>query len=140
MLAHPITLLAAVGLLLPVSCTTAKMAPAERTDHLTILGLIDGSEKFTFTSDAVKWRHLHWSTPSSMEFDGQSWTRLGETPDGWSRFAGHDLAKASIVRHYGRDVIALEPTGDGFVLYMDDSPNAASYYSATIVIPRKKEE
>jgi hypothetical protein len=123
-----------------MSCTTVKKAPVDRIDHLTISGLIDGSEKFTFTPDAVQWRHLHWSTPSSMKFDGKSWTRLGETPDGWSRFTGHDLAKATIVRRHGRDVIALESTSDGFILYMDDSPNGASYYSATIAIPRRTEE
>lgn len=137
---HTISVLAALALLLPVSCTTVKQAPAERIDHLTISGLIDGSEKFTFTAAAVKWRHLHWSTPSSMEFDGRSWTRLGKTPEGWKRFAAHDLAKATIVRRHGRDVIALEPTSDGFVLYFDDSPNGASYYSATIAIPRRAKE
>ncbi|MFO1441075.1 MAG: hypothetical protein U1F81_22340 [Verrucomicrobiaceae bacterium] len=140
MSSKPIAILAVLALLLPVSCTSVGKAPAERIDHLTISGLIDGSEKFTFTPDAVKWRHLHWSTPSSMEFDGQSWTRLGKTPEAWRRFGSHDLTRASIIRRHGRDVIALEPSSDGFILYIDDSPNGAGYYSATIAIPRRTEE
>lgn len=137
---QPISILASLALLLPISCTTTGKAPVDRIDHLTISGLIDGSEKFTFTHDGVKWRHLHWSPPSSMEFDGKSWTRLGETPEGWRRFASHDLVRATIVRRHGRDVIALEPTSEGFILYMDDSPNGADHYSATIAIPRRTEE
>jgi hypothetical protein len=139
MSAQPISLFA-LALLLPVSCTSVRETSAERIDHLTISGLIDGSEKFIFTRGAVEWRHLHWSTPSSMEFDGQSWTQLGKTPEAWRRFASHDLTRAAIVRRHGRDVIALEPSSDGFILYIDDSPNGAGSYSATIAIPCRIEE
>ena len=42
------------------------------------------------------------------------------------------------VRHQGRDVIALDPTADGFDLYLSDTPGGADDYTATIAIPWQK--
>ena len=117
------------------SCTTAPKAPVDPYEYLTISGEIDGSDKFTFTKDGVKWAHLHWSEPANMKFQGKHWSNLHKTPAKWTEFANLDLPHSTIVRRRGRDVIALEQTCCGFVLYLDDSPNGAGDYSVTIAIP-----
>ena len=119
------------------SCTTAPKPAVDPHEYLTISGVIDGSDKFTFTKERVKWTHLHWSEPVSMKFHGKRWLDLDKTPAQWNEFANLDLSHATIVRRKGRDVVALEPNCCGFVLYLDDSPNGAGYYSVTIAIPRQ---
>ncbi len=117
------------------SCASAPKPPVDPYDYLTLSGDIDGSDKFIFTPDRVEWVHLHWSAPVNMKFQGKTWTDLNKTPDKWNAFANLDLKHATIVRRKGRDVIALEATSAGFVLYLDDSPNGAASYSVTIAIP-----
>lgn len=125
-------------MLLSASCsTTPKPPPA--CEHLTITGLIDGSEKFTFTPAGVKWTHLHWSEPDDMTFHGRPWYNVRKTPAQWTRYATLDLPRATIIKRKGRDLVALEPTPDGFILYFDDAPNGAANYSVTIAIPQKVE-
>lgn len=104
--------------------------------YLTLSGDIDGSEKFTFTPNQVQWAHLHWSEPSHLIFAGKPWTHPRQTPPQWSQYASLDLAHARIIQRKGRDLVALETTADGFILYFDDSPNGAAPYSVTIAIPR----
>lgn len=127
----------ALALLFSTSCCTTPKPPAP-CEYLTISGLIDGSEKFIFSPAGVKWTHLHWSEPDDMTFKGKPWNNPRKTPAQWAEFASLDLAHATIVKRKGRDLVALEPTPDGFILYFDDAPNGASTYSVTIAIPRKK--
>ncbi|MBN8422401.1 MAG: hypothetical protein J0L73_26035 [Verrucomicrobia bacterium] len=120
------------------SCTTPR-PPAAAHESLTISGLIDGSEKFIFSPAGVQWAHLHWSEPDDMTFQGSHWYNPCKTPVQWARYAALDLPRARIIKRQGRDLVALEPTADGFILYFDDSPNGAGAYSVTIAIPRKAE-
>ncbi|MFC5454046.1 hypothetical protein [Prosthecobacter fluviatilis] len=131
----PLTALAFI--LLSSCCTTPKPPPA--CEHLTITGLIDGSERFTFTPAGVKWTHLHWSEPDDLTFDGIPWYNPRKSPALWSKYATLDLPHARITQRQGRDLVALEPTADGFILYFDDSPNDAAAYSVTLAIPKKVE-
>jgi len=119
------------------SCTSAPKPPVDPYEYLTISGTIDGSDKFTFTKEGVKWAHLHWSEPDDMTFKGKPWNNPRKTPAQWAEFAHLDLPHARIVKRKGRDVVTLEPTASGFVLYLVDSPNGAGNYSVTIAIPRK---
>lgn len=131
---------AASALLLLVllsSCCSAPQPPVDPYEYLTISGEIDGSEKFTFTQDGVKWVHLHWSEPDDLTFKGKPWTNPRKTPAQWAEFASLDLPHATIVKRQGRDVVALEPTTRGFILYLADSPNGAGHYSVTIAIPKQ---
>jgi hypothetical protein len=74
-----------------------------------------------------------------VTFDGEAWTDLNQTPAGWSELSRQlNLAHARIVSRSGRDVIALEPTAEGFDLYLNDTPNGAADYSVTIAIPRRE--
>ncbi len=118
------------------SCTTAAKPKVDPYAYLTISGTIDGSDKFTFTQDGVKWTHLHWSEPDDMTFQGTPWNNPRKTPAKWADFAHLDLPHARIVRRQGRDVVALEPSTSGFTLYLADSPNGAGNYSVTIAIPK----
>jgi hypothetical protein len=106
---------------------------------LHISALADGSEKIVFTTEGVHDEHLHWSPMSNVVFDGKPWTDLDQTPVSWLGSSDRlDLSKARIVKRAGRDVIALEPTAEGFDLYLVDSPNGASCYEVTISIPYRK--
>ena len=105
---------------------------------LRITANVDGSGRIIFTSDSVHYEHKHWSPPTDVTFDGESWSELDRTPSGWSDFSkGLDLSRARIVQRNGRDVIALEQTAGGFDLYLCDSPNGSADYEVTIAIPRR---
>lgn len=122
------------------SCCSTPKPPVDPNEYLTITGQIDGSEKFIFTPEQVKWVHLHWSEPDDMTFKGKPWTNPRKTPAQWAQFASLDLPHATIVKRQGRDLVALEPTSNGFILYLVDSPNGAGHYSATIAIPRQSKK
>ena len=63
---------------------------------------------------------------------------LYEAPSGWSELAPTlDLLKAAITVRNGRDVIALEPTAEGFDLYFADTQMGSARYSVTVSIPKK---
>ncbi len=127
----------ALFFLVILSCCSTPKTPLDPNEYLTISGTIDGSEKFTFTQDGVKWVHLHWSEPDDLTFKGKPWNNPRKTPAQWAEFASLDLPHATIVKRQGRDVVALEPTTRGFILYLADSPNGAGHYSVTIAIPKQ---
>ena len=104
---------------------------------LRITATIDGSGRFQFTRDSLKFEHKHWSRPTHVSIDGEPWKDLNATPGPWRDVADRvDLTKAWIVKREGRDTIALESTPDGFDLHVADSPNGAAEYSIVIAIPR----
>lgn len=104
---------------------------------LRISATIDGSGRFTFTRDSLKFEHKHWTGPTNVSIDGEPWKDLNATPGPWKDIADRvDLTRAWIVRRDGRDTIALESTPNGFDLYVADSPNGAAEYSIIIAIPR----
>ncbi|HSH93524.1 MAG TPA: hypothetical protein VK968_05220 [Roseimicrobium sp.] len=107
---------------------------------LKITGVIDGSDRFVFTQEGVYWNHLHWSAPTQMTFAGEAWPNLTRSPQAWSQFSDLDLSNARIVKRTGRDVIALEPTTNGFALYFSDSLNGADDYTVEIAIPQGKKK
>jgi hypothetical protein len=131
-----ILLLISMGALF-AGCATTRQAPQDTYTYLSLSGDIDGSEKVTFTDDGVQWKHLHWSPPADVKFQGVPWNYLKKSPPKWDEFADYDLSRASIVKRSGRDVIALERLANGFALYLVDSPNGSAPYSVTIAIPRK---
>ena len=105
---------------------------------LTITADVDGSGRIIFTRENVHYAHNFWGPPKDVTLNGVLWNDLTNTPAGWSAFSdGLDLKRAHILHREGRDVIALEPTGEGFDLYLCDSPNGDAEYSVTIAIPKK---
>lgn len=106
--------------------------------ELTFTAIIDGSERIIFTRDNVWNEHGHFSPPKEVFINGQPWKDLSQAPDGWAEFAAHlDLSKATILTRNGRDIIALEPTVEGFDLYIADTQMGSARYSVTISVPRK---
>lgn len=108
------------------------------TVELTLSGTIDGSDRFIFTRDNVVNEHGRWAPPKDLLFNGAPWPDLTQPPDGWLEFAAPlDLTRAAITTRQSRDIIALEPTADGFDLYFADTQMGAGHYSVTIAILRK---
>ena len=104
---------------------------------LRISATIDGSGRFKFTRESLKFEHKHWSRPTRVSIDGEPWKNINVTPGPWKDIADRvDLTKAWIVKRDGRDTIALEATPNGFDLYVSDSPNGAAEYTIVIAIPR----
>ena len=106
---------------------------------LRITAYVDGSGRFIFTNQKVRYEHRNWEPPADVSFGGESWSNLSATPAVWRIIGGQlNLREAKIVSRKGRDIIALEHTAEGFDLYLCDSPNGGGDYEVTIAIPRMK--
>lgn len=97
---------------------------------------VDGSGRIIFEPGRVRYEHRNWSRPTEVTFEGESWSNLNRNPSSWRDLGKRlDLTRAWIADRHGRDVIALERTGEGFDLYLCDSPNGSAYYDVTIAVP-----
>lgn len=106
---------------------------------IRLTATVDGSGKFVFTPESIRYEHQYWSRPTAVMLDGVSWPNLNSSPSGWALTAlTLDLMKARIVSKKGRDTIAIEPTPQGFNLRLVDSPNGKAPYEVTIAIPRRR--
>jgi len=116
---------------------TSADAPRSAVE-VTISATIDGSERFIFTRDSAWDDHGRWQPPKDVMFNETPWVDLSQAPPGWAEMApALDLRKAVITVRNGRDIIALEPTAEGFDLYFADTHMGSAKYSVTISIPRK---
>jgi hypothetical protein len=107
--------------------------------HITVTAMVDGSGRFIFSPDTVKYEHKYWGEPANVHLADQPWKDISTPPPAWRDGKVElDLTKAWIVERKGRDVIALEPTLDGFFLYLCDTPAGSAEYSVTIAIPIRK--
>lgn len=134
--------LPSAGLTAPETLILAEV-PDDATEAqpklIKITATVDGSGRIVFTRQGVCYQHKTWGRPTNVTFGGEPWTNLSSTPPAWSEAAAHlDLSKAWIVKRKGRDTIALEPTPDGFDLYLCDAPNGSSAYEVTLAIPRRR--
>jgi hypothetical protein len=124
----------------PSAFITTQPGDAANT-HIKLLHLtanVDGSGRFIFTGRNVRYEHKQWSPPANVAIDDRLWNDLSKPFPGWKKLSkGLNLSRAWIVERHGRDVIALEPTPNGFDLYLDDSPNGSADYEVTIAIPTK---
>jgi|GEM_PF-1549519 len=103
---------------------------------ITLTAVVDGSGVFHFSDDELKYQHKHWAKPANVQFNGQPWQDLSNSPEAWKTHRGKlDLTNAWVVRRQGRDTIAFEKTKGGFSVFMNDSPNGGDNYSITIAIP-----
>ena len=113
-------------------------APAKGTSEIKLSAVVDGSDRFVFAGESAWNEHLQWQPPRNVLLNDAPWTDLTIAPTGWPERAREiDLTKATIVDRKGRDVITLEPTADGFVVYFSDTPMGSANYEVTITVPRK---
>jgi len=120
-------------------CDMSMLPPEPNEKLLKLTATVDGSGRIIFNGDSARYEHKFWTPPWNVTFDGEAWTDLNQTPTGWSELSRQlDLPRAHIVSRSGRDVIALEPTAEGFDLYLNDTPNGADDYTVTIAIPRRE--
>jgi hypothetical protein len=116
----------------------APIASKRGSVEITLSATVDGSERFIFTRDTAWDDHGRWQSPRDVLLNGQLWEDLSQSPPGWTELAATlDLSKAAITVRNGRDIIALEPTPEGFDLYMADTQMGSANYSVTISIPRR---
>jgi hypothetical protein len=126
------------GFLRPSAAHESHASAHSGTVELVLSGNFDGSDRFIFTHNNVVNEHGRWDPPKDVMLNGVLWFDLAQTPEGWTEFAAPlDLTRAAIISREGRDIIALEPTADGFDLYIADTQMGASPYSVTLRIPRK---
>ena len=105
---------------------------------ITLSAIIDGSDRFIFTRDIAYNDHSRWQPPQRVLFNGEPWEDLSQPPPGWSELVQElDLGKATILTRKGRDLIALEPTPDGFDVYFADTQMGSANYEVTISVPKR---
>lgn len=121
----------------------SKRACGAKSNYVALIRItanVDGSDRFFFTPEDVRWEHKFWGNPTDATFNGEPWTDLNHAPFGWRDLARPlNLCGAWIVNSQGRDVVALGRTSEGFELYLCDSPNGAGFYEVTIAIPLRAE-
>src|SRR5262249_41616342 len=95
-------------------CATAKRhvhAAGDSPDYVTAIRIsanVDGSDRFIFTPQDVRYEHKFWDRATNVTFNGEPWSDLDNSPSGWREFARDlDLSRARIAERQGRDVIAL---------------------------------
>jgi len=111
---------------------------------LEFAGPIDGSELIEITAAGAVWKHQHWDLPSApMMVNGIAWSprEINPLPNrGETRFlpgpVDFRLAVLEIIE--GRDIIAMNPTKDRVVIYLNDTPNGESHYRFRITFDPAK--
>lgn len=120
-------------------CCGGPPAIPPRAEQFILAAQVDGSGRFVFSNEGVRYEHKFWQRPWNVTLNGEPWSNLGESPSYWAEFARDlDLTRAQITRRAGRDVVALERTEAGFDLYLSDTPNGDDHYTVTITIPRRQ--
>ena len=120
------------ALIVAFVCTACATLVPPTTLHIS--ARVDGSGRFVFTRDSVRYVHVDYQPPAELTFGRQVWTDLTRPLPGWNS-ANLDLQRASIIKRDGRGVIALEHTAEGFDLYLADAPVGSGVYEVVVAIP-----
>jgi len=101
-------------------------------------GRVDGSDKILITHEGAMWDHLNWDwPPEPVVVNGTKWnptvknylTTIGPVkflPESFS------LESADLEVIQGRDVVALERTNNGLIVFLDDTPVGPGEYEFKI--------
>lgn len=101
-------------------------------------GMIDGSDRILLTRDGAMWTHVNWDWPGvPVTVNGNEWVpsqRNYLTTPGSKEFLpmpfSLDAISFRMIR--GRDIVALERTENGLLVYLDDTPGGADEYEFEI--------
>jgi hypothetical protein len=120
----------------PVTSLGASLSNGNAVFHFK--GKVDGSDKILITHDGAFWEHVNWSyPPEPVDINGVKWNPSQKnyvSTIGPMKFLpeSFSLESADLDVIKGRDVVALERTRDGLIVYLDDTPLAASEYEFTV--------
>jgi hypothetical protein len=101
-------------------------------------GRVDGSDKILVTRDGALWDHVNWSyPPEPVSINGTRWNPEKKnylSSIGAVKFLPESFSLESVELEVikGRDVVALERTSKGLMVYLDDTPIAADEYEFNI--------
>jgi hypothetical protein len=104
-------------------------------------GRVDGSDKILITHDGALWEHVNWRyPPESVEVNDTKWNPAQKnymSSFGAMKFLpeSFSLESADLSVIKGRDVVSLEQTPKGLIVYLDDTPSAASEYEFNVTFP-----
>ncbi len=110
--------------------------PTEALFHFK--GVVDGSDKILITHSGALWEHVNWGWPDgAVSVNNQRWNPSEKnylTTVGAAKFLPEpfSLDSANLKVINARDVVALERTHQGLVVYLDDTPSGASDYEFEI--------
>jgi hypothetical protein len=101
-------------------------------------GNVDGSDRILITRQGAFWEHVNWDWPAgAVTINGAQWDPLEKN---YLTTAGHvaflperySLNEASLEVIQARDLIALERTNGGLIVYLDDTQSGAAIYEFKI--------
>src|SRR5688572_26378507 len=131
----------ALGFVIATSVLLWGLLPqqARATDFvLNVQGGIDGSDLIRVEPDRAIWVHRHWSSPTSVTFNGMSWQPQQQPilMPGGKPLIPSDLEnyRASIIRTSGRDEITAEIKEDHVLIQVADSPDGGGLYQFQVVL------
>jgi beta-lactamase regulating signal transducer with metallopeptidase domain len=120
--------------------TTASLASCVSNGNAVFhfKGRVDGSDNILITHDGAQWTHArrHWPL-EPVVVNNTSWNPMEKsylTALGPERFlpATFSLESVDLEVIEGRDVVAIERTNQGLMVYLDDTPGGAGEYDFKI--------
>jgi hypothetical protein len=104
---------------------------------LRIVAEIDGSDELHINADGARWVHRQWEWPGPVRLNDVEWDPE-ESPTlknaGDTKFLDSSVvfSTARMVRNAGRDLVVMEPTDGGLIVYFADNPLSRATYDVTI--------
>jgi hypothetical protein len=101
-------------------------------------GRVDGSDKIFITREGATWEHVNWGyPPEPVSINDTQWNPAEKsylTTIGPVKFLPESFSLDSVDLEVieGRDVVALERTNDGLMVYLDDTPGGPGQYDFKI--------
>jgi hypothetical protein len=101
-------------------------------------GRVDGSDKILITHDGARWDHVNWRYPSEpVSINGTQWNPQEKNylaSIGSVKFLPESFSLESVDLDVikGRDVVALERTANGLMVYLDDTPAGPGDYEFNV--------
>lgn len=101
-------------------------------------GVVDGSDQIVITRQGAWWQHVNWGWPDgAVTVNATRWNPSEKnflTTTGAVPFLpeNYSLTAVSLEKLEGRDVVALERTNSGLVVYLNDTPPEAAPYEFKI--------
>jgi hypothetical protein len=111
-------------------------SPMEAVFHFK--GTVDGSDRILISRDGALWNHVHWGWPDGpVAINGAQWNPREKnylTTVGTNVFLPEPFSLDSPALEIvtGRDVVAMERSHDGLIVYVNDTPSGPADYEFTI--------